>query len=109
MEITHSISRRPLTDICEFLVIIFPKKFPSFLLSNMVAHARNNSDSTLKEPQTIAGPRRFKYQMLGMLEALDSAASVMKDPKDILLIDLDNQGKWKIMTRDQINKALRAH
>ena len=40
----------------------------------------------------------FKYQMLGMLEALDSAASMMKDPKDILLIDLDNQGKWKIMT-----------
>jgi len=49
--------------------------------------------------------RVFKYEMLGMLEALDSAVSVMKDPKDILLIDLDNQGKWKIMTKDQIDKA----
>ena len=51
----------------------------------------------------------FKYQMLGMLETLDSAAKVMKDPKDILLIDLDNQGKWKIMTKDQIDKALKGH
>jgi cellulose biosynthesis protein BcsQ len=29
---------------------------------------------------------------------------VMKDPKDILLIDLDNQGKWKTMTKEQIEK-----
>ena len=49
----------------------------------------------------------FKYEMLGMLEALDSAASVMKDPKDILLIDLDNQGKWKIMTEEEIDKAMK--
>ena len=47
--------------------------------------------------------------MLGILEALDSAASEMKDPKDILLIDLDNQGKWKIMTKDQIDKAMKGH
>jgi len=53
--------------------------------------------------------RVFKYEMLGMLEALDSAASVMKDAKDILLIDLDNQGKWKIMTKDQIDRALKGH
>jgi len=52
--------------------------------------------------------RVFKYEMLGMLEALDSATSVMKDPKDILLIDLDNQGQWKIITKDQIDKALKA-
>jgi hypothetical protein len=44
--------------------------------------------------------------MLGMLEALDSAASVMKASKDILLIDLDNQGKWKIMTKDQIARLI---
>ncbi len=49
----------------------------------------------------------FKYEMLGMLEALDSAASVMKDPKDILLIDLDNQGKWKIIKENQIEKTLK--
>jgi len=53
--------------------------------------------------------RVFKYEMLGMLEAMEAAASVMKDPKDILLLDLDNQGKWKIMTKDQIDKALKAH
>ena len=49
----------------------------------------------------------FKYEMLGMLGALDSAASVMKDPKDILLIDLDNQGKWKIIKENQIEKTLK--
>ena len=52
--------------------------------------------------------RVFKYEMLGMLEALDSAAFVMKDPKDILLSDLDNQGKWGIMARDQLDKALKS-
>jgi len=51
----------------------------------------------------------FKYQMLGIIEALESAASVMKDPKDILLINLDNQGKCKIMTKDQIDKAMKRH
>ena len=51
----------------------------------------------------------FKYQMLDMLEAMDAAASKLKDPKDILLIDLDNQGKWKIMTKDQIDKAMKGH
>ena len=44
--------------------------------------------------------------MLGMLKALDSAASVMRDPKDILLMDLDNQGKWAILTGDQLDKVL---
>jgi len=46
--------------------------------------------------------------MLGMLEAMDAAASVMKDPEDILLIDLDNQGKWKIMTKEQIDRVMHA-
>ena len=32
----------------------------------------------------------FNFEMLGMFEALDSAASVMKNPKDILFMDLDN-------------------
>jgi len=53
--------------------------------------------------------RVFKYQMLGIIEALDSAAAVMKDPKDVLMIDLDNQGKCKIMTKDQIDKAMKRH
>ena len=49
----------------------------------------------------------FDFEMLGMLKALDSAASVMRDPKDILLLDLDNQGKWAILTKDQLDKALK--
>jgi hypothetical protein len=49
------------------------------------------------------------FRMLGLLEAMDAAARVMKDPKDILLVDLDNQGKWKIMTKDQIDKATKRH
>jgi hypothetical protein len=28
---------------------------------------------------------------------MEAAASVMRDPKDVLLVDLDNQGKWKIV------------
>jgi len=51
----------------------------------------------------------FNFEMLGMLETLDSAASAMKDPKDILLMDLDNQGRWSILTKDQIDKILRGH
>jgi len=49
----------------------------------------------------------FRYEMLGMLEAMDAAYSVMKDPKDIMLIDLDNQGKWKIIPRNQIDKLVK--
>jgi cellulose biosynthesis protein BcsQ len=40
---------------------------------------------------------------------MDAAASVMRDPKDVLLVDLDDQGKWKIMTKDQIDKATKRH
>jgi len=53
--------------------------------------------------------RVFKYQMLGIIEALESAASMMKDPKDVLMIDLDNQGKCKIMTKEQIENAVKPH
>jgi len=49
----------------------------------------------------------FNFEMLGMLKALDSAASVMRDPKDILLMDLDKQGKWAILTKEQLDKALK--
>jgi hypothetical protein len=49
----------------------------------------------------------FKYKMLGMLEAMDAAARVTKDPEDILLMDLDNKGLWKIIEKDQIDKMLK--
>ena len=49
----------------------------------------------------------FNFEMPGMLKALDSAAFVMKDPEDSMLMDLDNQGKWAILTREQLSKALK--
>jgi len=47
--------------------------------------------------------------MLGLFDAMDAAASVMRDPKDVLLVDLDDQGKWKILTKEQIDKTLKGH
>jgi len=49
------------------------------------------------------------FRMLGLLEAMDAAARVMRDPKDILLVDLDDQGRWKILTKDQVDKATKRH
>ena len=48
----------------------------------------------------------FDYQVLGMWEVLDKA-STMKDPEDILLIDLDQQGKWEIRTRQELEQYLK--
>lgn len=39
-----------------------------------------------------------------MLEAMDTAARVMKDPEDILLIDFDKKGQWKIVTKDEMER-----
>ena len=50
----------------------------------------------------------FTHEMLGLLEAVDAAASRMRSPKDILLLDLDNQGKWKILTKDEVNRISRS-
>jgi cellulose biosynthesis protein BcsQ len=46
--------------------------------------------------------------MLGLLEAFEAAASVMRDPKDVLLVDLDNQGKWKILSKDEVDRISRS-
>ena len=48
----------------------------------------------------------FNFQIPRMWEVLDKA-STMKDPKDILLIDLDQQGKWMIWTQDELKQRLR--
>jgi hypothetical protein len=50
----------------------------------------------------------FTYEMLGVLEAFDAAASTTRNPKDILLLDLDNQGKWKILSKDEVNRITRS-
>jgi hypothetical protein len=48
------------------------------------------------------------FRLLGLLEAMDAAARVMKDPKDILLMNLDNQGKWKILSKDEVDRITRS-
>lgn len=46
--------------------------------------------------------RILKFSLSGFLEAADQAFLVMKNPKDILFLDLDNEGKWKVVNEDQI-------
>jgi hypothetical protein len=46
----------------------------------------------------------FQYRLYGFLEAVDRAFAIMKSPKDIFLLDLDQNGEWKIITEDQIHK-----
>ena len=48
------------------------------------------------------------FRLLGLLEAMDAAARVTKDPRDILLADLDNQGKWKILTKEEVDRISRS-
>jgi hypothetical protein len=49
------------------------------------------------------------FRMLGLLDAMEAAARVMRDPKDVLLVDLDDQGKWKILTKNEIDKVTKRH
>jgi hypothetical protein len=39
---------------------------------------------------------------------MDAAASVMRDPKDVLLVDLDDQDRWKILSKDEVDRISRA-
>jgi hypothetical protein len=48
--------------------------------------------------------RTLKFSLSGFLEAADHAFSAMKSQKDIFFIDLDNEGKWKIVNEDQVRK-----
>lgn len=48
--------------------------------------------------------KKFQFRMSGLLEAADRAFSVMKSPKDIFFLDLDNEGKWKIVNEDQMRR-----
>jgi hypothetical protein len=49
----------------------------------------------------------FEYEMLGLIEAMDNAVRAMKNPEDILLIDLDDEGKWKIVMKYEIDEIMR--
>lgn len=46
----------------------------------------------------------LKYKLSGMLEALELASKKMKHPQDIMLIDLDDNGAIKFMTKKQLQK-----
>jgi len=42
-----------------------------------------------------------------MLEVLDHAYHKLKDPKDILMVDLDDKGAVKIMTKEKIDQLVK--
>ena len=46
----------------------------------------------------------LKFNMSGLLEGADQAFKAMKSPKDIFFLDLDNHGKWKVVSEDQLEK-----
>jgi hypothetical protein len=46
--------------------------------------------------------RTLDFSLSGFLEAADDAFTVMKSPKDIFFLDLDNKGKWKVISEDQM-------
>jgi predicted nucleic acid-binding protein len=47
--------------------------------------------------------RVFQYKISGLLEALDRAFKIMKDPKDIFFLDIDRNGEWRIVKESQIS------
>ena len=51
--------------------------------------------------------KALQFNMSGLLEAADQAFKVMKSPKDIFLLDLDRDGKWKIISKADVDKVKR--
>ncbi|MCJ7634296.1 hypothetical protein MUP77_18140 [Candidatus Bathyarchaeota archaeon] len=48
--------------------------------------------------------KTLKFSLSGFLEAVDKALPALKSPKDIFFLDLDNEGKWKVVNEDQIRR-----
>ena len=48
--------------------------------------------------------KTLKFSLSGFLEAADKAFPAMKNSKDIFFLDLDNEGRWKIVNEDQIRR-----
>ena len=46
--------------------------------------------------------KNLQFNLSSMLEAADTAFKTMKNPKDIFFLDLDRDGKWKIVTEDKL-------
>ncbi len=73
-------------------------------LKIITARSSGGNDWTLqcrdldnKQDQTLT------LNLTGFLETLDQALPHMKNPEDILFIDLDNKGQWKVINENQIN------
>ena len=44
----------------------------------------------------------LQYRMSGLLEALDQAVGVLKNPKDVFFLDLDHYCEWKIVNEEKL-------
>lgn len=42
--------------------------------------------------------------LFSSLEELDKALPAMKNPEDIFFLDLDNNGEWKVVNENQLQK-----
>ena len=63
----------------------------------------NNYRSEAKDLDTKQ-EKNLGFNISGLLEATDHAFKAMKSPKDIFSLDLDNNGKWKVVNEDQLEK-----
>lgn len=70
---------------------------------NVRSHGDNNYTFECKDIETKQS-RTLKFSLSGFLEAADRAFSIMKNPKDIFFLDLDNEGKWEVVSEDQIRR-----
>jgi len=49
----------------------------------------------------------LKYEVLGMVKLLELATAMTKDPKDIVFMDLDSGGTYKIISKEQIDQLVK--
>ena len=50
--------------------------------------------------------KELQFRIMGLLEAAEHAFKIMKNKKDIFFLDLDDNGKWKIVTENQFSKMV---
>jgi len=50
--------------------------------------------------------KELQFRITGLLEAAERAFSIMKSQKDVFFLDVDDNGKWKIVTEDQLSKMI---
>jgi hypothetical protein len=47
----------------------------------------------------------LQFNLSGFLEATDRAFKAMKSPKDIFFLDLDRNGKWKVVNENKLRQS----